>query len=94
MSFKTFSNSDELSNPTHLNFIVIKVSNSIPFFFFGVAIQYLYLQIKRGVALDWGEGGETWKWRRRLLAWGKELLEECKTLLLTASLHNDFCVFA
>jgi len=27
--------------------------------------------------LGWGEGGEAWKWRRRLLAWEEELVIEC-----------------
>lgn len=28
--------------------------------------------------LGWGEGGETWKWRRWLRAWEEELLVECR----------------
>ena len=38
-------------------------------------------------ALGWDEGGEAWKWRRRLWAWEEELVEECRTLLLTVSLQ-------
>ena len=26
-------------------------------------------------SLGWGEGGEVWKWRRRLLAWEEEKLK-------------------
>ena len=40
-------------------------------------------------ALGWGEGGEAWKWRRRLWAWEEELVAECRTLLLTVSLQDD-----
>jgi len=34
-------------------------------------------------------GGEAWQWRRRLWAWEEELLEECRALLLTASLQES-----
>ena len=37
--------------------------------------------------LGWDEGGEAWKWRRRLRAWEEELLVECRLLLLTMVLH-------
>jgi len=40
-------------------------------------------------ALDWGEDGEAWKWRRRLLAWEEELVGECKNLLHNVTLHVD-----
>jgi len=36
-----------------------------------------------------GEGGEARKWRRKLWAWEEELVEECRTLLLTVSLQVD-----
>jgi len=28
-------------------------------------------------SLGWGEDGEAWKWRRRLLAWEEEKVREC-----------------
>jgi len=34
-------------------------------------------------------GGETWQWRRRLWAWEEELVEECRELLLTITLHES-----
>lgn len=39
--------------------------------------------------LGWGEGGEAWKWMRRLWAWEEELVRECIALLLTVSLQVD-----
>jgi hypothetical protein len=38
--------------------------------------------------LGWGEGGEAWKWRRRLLAWEKELESDWCTLLLPIVLQT------
>jgi len=32
-------------------------------------------------ALGWGEDGESWRWRRRLLAWEEELVVEIRNLL-------------
>jgi len=32
--------------------------------------------------LGWGEGGEVWKWHRRLLAWEEELGRKCCVILL------------
>ena len=40
-------------------------------------------------SLGVAQGGEAWKWRRRLLAWEEEALEECRTLLLDVSLHSN-----
>jgi len=37
--------------------------------------------------LGWDVGGEAWKWRRRLLSWEKEMLVECRLLLLTVVLQ-------
>jgi len=37
--------------------------------------------------LGWGEGGEAWKWRRRLWAWEEERLLECRLLLLSFVSH-------
>jgi len=39
--------------------------------------------------LGWGEGGEAWSWRRRLLAWEEELEEELKLLLQNVILQVD-----
>jgi len=38
--------------------------------------------------LGWGEGGEAWKWRRRLFAWKEELKSDCCTLLLLIVLQT------
>jgi hypothetical protein len=35
------------------------------------------------------EGGETWKWRRRLWAWEEEMVVECMNLLLIVMLQVD-----
>ena len=32
-------------------------------------------------ALGWGEDGEAWRWRRRLLAWEEELVVEIRNLI-------------
>ena len=31
--------------------------------------------------LGWEEGGEAWRWRRRLWTWEEEMLEVCRQLL-------------
>ena len=31
--------------------------------------------------LGWEEGGEAWRWRRRLWAWEEDMLAECRQLL-------------
>jgi len=31
--------------------------------------------------LGWEEGGEAWRWRRRLWTWEEEMLEACRLLL-------------
>jgi len=36
--------------------------------------------------LGWGKGGEAWKWRRGLWAWGKEQLRECSVMLNSINL--------
>lgn len=38
-------------------------------------------------SLGWGEGGEVWLWRRKLLACEAELVRECRTLLYDVSLQ-------
>lgn len=37
----------------------------------------------------WDEGGEAWKWCRRLWAWEEALVEECGNMLLTVVLQVD-----
>ena len=39
--------------------------------------------------LGWEEGGEAWRWRRRLWAWEKDMVEECKLLLDGFILHSE-----
>jgi hypothetical protein len=39
-------------------------------------------------SLCWGEGGETWGWRRRLLAWEEDLVGECRYLLSNVTLQD------
>lgn len=36
--------------------------------------------------MGWDEGGDAWKWRRRLWMWDESMLEECQNLLLTVVL--------
>jgi len=38
-------------------------------------------------SLGWGVEGETWTWRRRLLAWEEEMVEECRVLLDNVHLY-------
>jgi len=40
-------------------------------------------------ALGRVEGGGAWRWRRRLWAWEDELVEKCRTLLLTDSMQVE-----
>jgi len=37
-------------------------------------------------ALGWGEEGEVWGWKRRLMAWEEELVGEVRLLLANVSL--------
>lgn len=39
--------------------------------------------------LGCGEGGETWKWKRRLFAWKQEIVGECCWLLSNVVLQDD-----
>jgi len=39
--------------------------------------------------LGWEEGGEAWRWRRRLWAWEEDMVEECRHLLDGSILHSD-----
>jgi len=41
--------------------------------------------------LGWGEGGEAWRWRRRLFAWEEELVGEFILLLadVTLQVNNE-----
>jgi hypothetical protein len=34
-----------------------------------------------------GEGGEAWKWWRRLFAWEEEMVGECRAILRDVILH-------
>jgi len=40
-------------------------------------------------SLGWGEGGDAWKWRRRLLALEDEHVKECCELLHSIVLQVD-----
>jgi len=40
-------------------------------------------------SMGWGDGGEAWVWRRRLLAWEEESLRECTILLSNIVLQDD-----
>jgi HEAT repeat protein len=40
-------------------------------------------------SLGWEEGGEAWRWRRRLWAWEEVLVEECRNLLNNIVLQTD-----
>lgn len=39
--------------------------------------------------LGWGEDGEVWGWRRQLMAWEEELVEEVKLLFANVSLQDS-----
>jgi len=39
-------------------------------------------------ALGWGEDGEAWGWRRRLLTWEEELVVEIRSLLTNITLQD------
>jgi hypothetical protein len=51
--------------------------------------EYQQMTVIDMFALGRGEGGEVWKWRQRLLAWEKEMVCKCRTLLLVMTLHDD-----
>jgi hypothetical protein len=40
-------------------------------------------------ARGWEEGGEAWRWRRRLWVWEEEMLGECRRLLNNIYLHHS-----
>jgi len=40
-------------------------------------------------SLGWGEDGEVWKWRRRLLAWEEEKVRECCEILINIALQRN-----
>jgi len=40
-------------------------------------------------ALDWGEDGEAWRWRHRLLAWEEDLVVEIRNLLSNVTLQES-----
>ena len=37
----------------------------------------------------WEDGGEVWRWRRRLWVWEEELVEECRILLTNVALQTN-----
>jgi len=39
--------------------------------------------------LGWGEGGDAWKWKRRLFVWEEENVRECISLLHNIVLHAN-----
>jgi len=45
--------------------------------------EYKSIIVAEMFARGWDEGGDAWKWRRRLWVWEEEMLEECHNLLLT-----------
>ena len=40
-------------------------------------------------SLGWGEGGEVWKWQRRLLAWEEDQVRECCVILTNVVLQPN-----
>ena len=40
-------------------------------------------------SLGWEEGGEAWKWLRRLRTWEEDLLVECRTLFHDVYLQTN-----
>ena len=40
-------------------------------------------------AHGWEEGGEAWRWRRRLWVWEEDMLEECRCLLNNIFLQHS-----
>ena len=40
-------------------------------------------------AWGWYEGGDAWRWRRRLWAWEEVLVEECRNILSNVVLQVD-----
>jgi len=40
-------------------------------------------------ALGWGENGEAWGWRHRLLAWEEDLVVEIRNLLYNVTLQES-----
>jgi len=51
--------------------------------------EYKVLVVAQMFAWGWNEGGEAWKWRRRLWALEEVLVEECRNLLLYVMLQVD-----
>nr|ABD28474.1 hypothetical protein MtrDRAFT_AC148819g11v2 [Medicago truncatula] len=48
--------------------------------------EYKSITVVEMFARGWDEGGDAWKWRRRLWMWEEEMLEEFPNLLLTVVL--------
>jgi len=53
---------------------------------FGLAVDKC-MTVQEMERRGWVEGGGTWVWRRRLLAWEEELVSECVSLLHNVVLH-------
>jgi len=49
---------------------------------------YKYKMVADMCLLGWGEGGDAWGWRRRLLAWEEDLMKECISLLSNVTLQE------
>jgi len=52
-------------------------------------VQIKWQQLHKCLLGGWGDGGEAWKWRRRLWVWEEALVEECRHLLLNVMLQVD-----
>ena len=52
--------------------------------------HYVIMLIERLTVhqLGWGEDGEAWRWRRRLLAWVEDLVVELRNLLSNVTLQE------
>jgi len=45
--------------------------------------------IEEMFTLGWEEGGEAWRWRRRLWAWEEDMIVECRHSLDGFVLQSD-----
>jgi len=57
--------------------------------------QHLYdlavdktITVRNMFLYGWEKGGEAWRWWRRLWMWEEEMLDKCRSLLLTVSLQD------
>jgi len=51
--------------------------------------NYKELTVGEMHVLGWGEEGEAWEWRHRLMAWEEKLVGEMKLLLANVSLQDS-----